>query len=746
VKNTFLSLALAAGLVSFAGNAHAQDLYVGSNSSGNTTNFRVGFHAYSATYVGYDEGASNNTLNVFNTNTRLENIGELVVGVSGSSNSMTISNGGYVVSYGTYIGSNNLSSNNSVLVTGSSSLWYNQDDLVVGVSGSSNSMTISNGGAVTNDYDSYIGSNNLSSNNSVLVTGSNSVWSIASVYVGFSGSSNSMTISNGGMVDVGLVYIGGASLSSNNSVLVTGSNSLCTNIVLLSVGASGSSNSMVISNGGMIADDVGYIGGASLSSNNSVLVTGTNSLWTNSAKLYVGYAGSSNSMTISNGGTVVSAIGYIGSNNLSSNNSVTVTGNNSLWMNSSNLIIGNLSSGNRLTISNGGSVADSFGYLGNDDSSSNVSSSNNSILVTGAGSLWSNSRAVYIGHDGSNNSMIISDGGTVVNLTGVIGYNPNAQNSSVLVTGDNSLWRNGKTNYIGYQGSGTLTVANGGTVQALGGIIIASDVGSAGTLNIGSLGGNDTAGTISTPTITFGLGTGTINFNQADTANITNPISGSGSINQLGAGTTKLSASNSFVGSTVVSAGTLIITSGGTLSGGGNTTVGINGCLTNNGAIAGLTTISGSLGGNGGSFSTLKFNSLSSLNWDLNSFTGTAGTNWDVLNASSLDFTTAFNGMTLNIIGTSGIGNGSSAYIFNLINVSESIIDFNPNDIIVDSSRFKMDPTLAGGTWSVQTAVVVGVNQLRAVYTIPEPSTYALFGLGALALVRAYRNRSRKVA
>jgi len=102
--------------------------------------------------------------------------------------------------------------------------------------------------------------------------------------------------------------------------------------------------------------------------------------------------------------------------------------------------------------------------------------------------------------------------------------------------------------------------------------------------------------------------------------------------------------------------------------------------------------------------------------------------------------------MTLNIIGTSGIGNGSSAYIFNLINVSESIIDFNPNDIIVDSSRFKMDPTLAGGTWSVQTAVVVGVNQLRAVYTIPEPSTYALFGLGALALVRAYRNRSRKVA
>ena len=551
-----------------------------------------------------------------------------------------------------------------------------------------------------------------------------------------------MFISGAGTVVNNDGCIGYGNSSSNNSVLVSGAESLWENSGNLVVGYDGSSNSMSIFNGGTVADYSGSIGQIYDSSNNSVLVSGNNSLWTNSFNVTVGVNSSGNSMVISNGGSVADLSGIIGyGNGFSFNNSVLVTGSNSLWSNSSSLIIGLPGSDNSLTISNGGCVANDFGYLGD-----GYGSSNNSLLVTGVGSLWTNSHAAYIGRYGSSNSMIISDGGTVANLRGIIAFNAGSSNNSVLVTGDNSLWKNAGTLYIGYQGSGTLTVANGGTVQALGGIIIASDVGSAGTLNIGSLGGNDTAGTISTPTITFGLGTGTINFNQVDTANITNPISGSGSINQLGAGTTKLSASNSFVGSTVVSAGTLIITSGGTLSGGGNTTVGINGCLTNNGAIAGLTTISGSLGGNGGSFSTLKFNSLSSLNWDLNSFTGTAGTNWDVLNASSLDFTTAFNGMTLNIIGTSGIGNGSSAYIFNLINVSESIIDFNPNDIIVDSSRFKMDPTLAGGTWSVQTAVVVGVNQLRAVYTIPEPSTYALFGLGALALVRAYRNRSRKVA
>jgi len=111
------------------------------------------------------------------------------------------------------------------------------------------------------------------------------------------------------------------------------------------------------------------------------------------------------------------------------------------------------------------------------------------------------------------------------------------------------------------------------------------------------------------------------------------------------------------------------------------------------------------------------------------------------------------------LISVTFLGNkGIAPYIFDytldgvvrqdssLVGSSVLTYDFTTNDIIVDSSRFKMDPTLAGGTWSVQTAVVVGVNQLRAVYTIPEPSTYALFGLGALALVRAYRNRSRKVA
>ena len=73
--------ALAAALcvaVLFTPVAHAQEnLYVGSNSSGVTTDFTSGTNAYANTYVGYDPGADSNTLNVLNTNTVLTNSGSL---------------------------------------------------------------------------------------------------------------------------------------------------------------------------------------------------------------------------------------------------------------------------------------------------------------------------------------------------------------------------------------------------------------------------------------------------------------------------------------------------------------------------------------------------------------------------------------------------------------------------------------------------------------------------------------------
>jgi autotransporter-associated beta strand protein/T5SS/PEP-CTERM-associated repeat protein len=126
----------------------------------------------------------------------------------------------------------------------------------------------------------------------------------------------------------------------------------------------------------------------------------------------------------------------------------------------------------------------------------------------------------------------------------------------VLLTGAGSLWTNSGIVSIGYGSSNSLTVANGGTVAASG-IDIAPSVGSSGTLNIGRFGGSDTAGTIITEGIAFGSGTGTINFNQSDATIIAAAISGEGTLNQLGTGTTTLSGSNTFAGPVSVDAGTL---------------------------------------------------------------------------------------------------------------------------------------------------------------------------------------------
>ena len=132
------------------------------------------------------------------------------------------------------------------------------------------------------------------------------------------------------------------------------------------------------------------------------------------------------------------------------------------------------------------------------------------------------------------------------------------------MTGVGSSWSNGGDFLIALNGGGTLTVANGGTVSAVNGITIASAAGSVGTLNIGSLGGSDTAGTIVTPTIAFGAGTGAINFNQVDTATLTSSISGNGKVQQLGVGTTILTGDNTYSGGTTISAGALQVGNGGT--------------------------------------------------------------------------------------------------------------------------------------------------------------------------------------
>ncbi|MCX6908925.1 MAG: hypothetical protein NTY01_12900 [Verrucomicrobia bacterium] len=136
----------------------------------------------------------------------------LIVGNSGYGNFFNITNAAQVMVRGleliVLIGSTPSASNNAVLVSGTGSVWDNRGDLYVGRYGSSNRLSILDGGVVSNII-AVIGINGSASNNAVLVSGNGSVWDNSfSLYVGSYGSFNALTIQSGGVVRSFSSYIG----------------------------------------------------------------------------------------------------------------------------------------------------------------------------------------------------------------------------------------------------------------------------------------------------------------------------------------------------------------------------------------------------------------------------------------------------------------------------------------------------------------------------------------------------------
>src|ERR1039457_38506 len=72
-----------------------------------------------------------------------------------------------------------------------------------------------------------------------------------------------------------------------------------------------------------------------------------------------------------------------------------------------------------LMVTAAGVLNNDFGYLGNNDISSN-----NAATISGVGSVWSNAYDLYVGASGSGNTLTIANSGMVVNVNGNLGYYP----------------------------------------------------------------------------------------------------------------------------------------------------------------------------------------------------------------------------------------------------------------------------------------------------------------------------------
>ena len=214
------------------------------------------------------------------------------------------------------------------------------------------------------------------------------------------------------------------------------------------------------------------------------------------------------------------------------------------------------------------------------------------LIKGGAGTLTlgGDSAFAFLTVDGG--TVAIANGGTVANETSYLGQAAGS-NGTVLVTGDGSVW---STNYLylGYQGEGTLTIADGARVS-----IDTLDMGytssASGTLNLNGAAG--ARGVLETGFVRGNRGEVTVNFDggilratDADTLlstgalgsvtikaggafidsnsyqmEIASALGGVGALTKLGAGTLTLTGANSYAGGTIIDTGTLQLAGAGTL-------------------------------------------------------------------------------------------------------------------------------------------------------------------------------------
>jgi outer membrane autotransporter protein len=264
-------------------------------------------------------------------------------------------------------------------------------------------------------------------------------------------------------------------------------------------------------------------------------------------------ANGTGALTIQTGGTLADSFATIG--NLPGGlGAVTVTGAGSSWSTAGSIVVGGQGTGT-LTIQDGGAVTSGGGSVGLS------AGSNGTVTVTGPGSSWTNgpSGGLNIGSFGTG-TLMIANGGRVINFaigTAATIGNGAGSHGTATVTGAGSIWINTLGLNVGNLGTGTLTIADGGVVA--GPVVIATRAGSIGTLNIGAAAGSPAVapGTLTSASVVFGAGTGTLNFNHSSANYVFAPaIRGNGTVNVL-AGTTILTGANSYGGPTNVNAGTL---------------------------------------------------------------------------------------------------------------------------------------------------------------------------------------------
>jgi T5SS/PEP-CTERM-associated repeat protein len=327
-------------------------------------------------------------------------------------------------------------------------------------------------------------------------------------YIGNTGS-GTLTVNGGSDLLSDNGYIGNKT-GSTGAVTVSGNRSTWNNSSYLYVGRSGN-GTLNITGGGAVNDDYGHIG---IYSTGVVAVDGAGSTWTNNSSLDIGYDGGAGTLSITNGGGVSGGDGLIDAGS-GSQSTVTVDGRGSIWTTTS-LSVGIFGNG-AISITNGGNVRSNSDGGSNDLDVGAGTGGNGTVVVDGTGSIWTIIKSnpsyystLYIGDNGSG-ALSITNGGSV-NCQGQPCWIGNASDSTgiVKVDGAGSTWAINGALWVGNSGSGTLLITNGGNVSVASAVYTGANNGSTGAINFGVSGGTLTARSVYASPTQFS-GTGTIN-------------------------------------------------------------------------------------------------------------------------------------------------------------------------------------------------------------------------------------------
>lgn len=383
-------------------------------------------------YLGYHEGSSG-TASVTGSGSQWVNSGNLFVGRHGSG-MLTVSDGGLVSASTLYASLDDLYGDGAITAKGA----VLDSTLVFDVAhGAQRTLAFGSGGTLYLDVDG---------------TGA--------LGVGHQGE-GILRIAEGRIVTSSAGHLGFAP-GAHGTATVAGAASQWANSSSFFVGEYGSGE-LTVEAGGQVNNTIGYIGRYEGSAGTAT-VTGTGSRWTNRSALFIGYEGNG-SLSIEQGGQVSSdgyeaSLGY----GVGSSGTLAISGAGSQYSSGGSLHVGHFGSGT-ITIENGGRATAGGSYLGRGVDSSGAAT------VSGAGSRFSNSDRLYVGNSGTGR-LTIEAGGLVTSASAYVGYHWSAT-GAVTVAGTGSRWlcsgSLGGYLYVGYTGSGTLTIEDGGYVSSEGG-------------------------------------------------------------------------------------------------------------------------------------------------------------------------------------------------------------------------------------------------------------------------------------